>query len=159
MMGFAALNPSYAAEVMAPARRLQICNGTLKSEKSGHPRRGVMNTRDESAGMNPSRRLFFRSAAVLGGMGLLGGSRTVAAAARSVELPMANGTRELAVYPQKRELILMTARPVQLETPFQIFNEGVYTPNDAFFVRWHPAEGIPVKRHQRQTSGRSNEGM
>src|SRR5574337_163079 len=139
MMGFAALNPSYAAEVMTPARRLQICNGKLKSEKSGHPRRGVMNTRDESAGMNPSRRRFFRSAAVLGGMGLLGGSRTVAAAARSVELPMANGTRELAVYPQKRELILMTARPVQLETPFQVFNEGVYTPNDAFFVRWHLA--------------------
>jgi DMSO/TMAO reductase YedYZ molybdopterin-dependent catalytic subunit len=26
-----------------------------------------------------------------------------------------------------------------LETPFHIFNEGIFTPNDAFFVRWHLA--------------------
>lgn len=81
-----------------------------------------------------SRRGFLRAGLALGGMGLLG---QAGAATKTVELPMVNGTRELATYPQKRELILMTARPVQLETPMHVFNEGVLTPNDAFFVRWH----------------------
>jgi DMSO/TMAO reductase YedYZ molybdopterin-dependent catalytic subunit len=30
-----------------------------------------------------------------------------------------------------------------LETPFSIFNENIFTPNDAFFVRWHLAN-IPT---------------
>ncbi len=38
---------------------------------------------------------------------------------------------------------MLTPRPPQLETPFSIFNQGVLTPNDAFFVRWHLA-GIPT---------------
>ncbi len=37
----------------------------------------------------------------------------------------------------------MTSRPPQLETPFAAFNEGIITPNDAFFVRYHNA-GIPT---------------
>jgi DMSO/TMAO reductase YedYZ molybdopterin-dependent catalytic subunit len=60
-----------------------------------------------------------------------------------VDLPFANGERPLAVYPQKRALILQTSRPPQLETPFEVFNEGVITPNDAFFVRYHLA-GLPL---------------
>jgi sulfite dehydrogenase (cytochrome) subunit A len=65
------------------------------------------------------------------------------AAGRSIRLPFANGERELAVYPQKRALILQTARPPQLETPFEVFNDGVITQNDAFFVRYHLA-GLPL---------------
>lgn len=65
-----------------------------------------------------------------------------AAGAQTVELPMANGTRPLAAFPQKRPLILLTPRPPQLETPFEIFDRGTFTPNDAFFVRWHLA-GLP----------------
>jgi DMSO/TMAO reductase YedYZ molybdopterin-dependent catalytic subunit len=42
----------------------------------------------------------------------------------------------LATYPQKAPLILLTDRPVQLETPRQYFL-STFTPNDAFFVRWH----------------------
>ena len=38
--------------------------------------------------------------------------------------------------------MLMTPRPPQLETPFSVFDDGAFTPNDAFFVRWHLA-GIP----------------
>src|SRR5436305_8782312 len=38
----------------------------------------------------------------------------------------------------------MTTRPPQLETPFPVFNEGVITPNDAFFVRYHLAD-IPLR--------------
>jgi DMSO/TMAO reductase YedYZ molybdopterin-dependent catalytic subunit len=46
-------------------------------------------------------------------------------------------------YPQKRPLIRLTTRPPQLETPFAVFNEGLITPNDAFFVRYHLAD-IPT---------------
>jgi sulfite dehydrogenase len=66
-----------------------------------------------------------------------------AAAATTVDLPFANGVRPLAAYPQKRDLIVLTPRPPLLETPFRIFNDGVLTPNDAFYVRWHLA-GIPT---------------
>lgn len=62
----------------------------------------------------------------------------------SVELPFANGHRRLVAFPQKRPLILLTSRPPQLETPFSIFNDGVITPNDAFFVRYH-LSGIPLE--------------
>jgi len=43
--------------------------------------------------------------------------------------------------PQKAPLILLTDRPVQLETPREYFRT-VFTPNDAFYVRWH-LSGIP----------------
>src|SRR5271166_1753936 len=66
-----------------------------------------------------------------------------AAAADSVSLPIANGERPLVAYPGKRPLIRLTTRPPQLETPFSVFDEGVITPNDAFFVRYHLAR-IPL---------------
>ena len=61
----------------------------------------------------------------------------------SVELPFANGKRSLVAFPEKRPLIVLTSRPPQLETPFEVFNDGLITPNDAFFVRYHNA-GIPT---------------
>src|SRR5882672_6077940 len=73
--------------------------------------------------------------------GLLGLGATIASpallASDSVNLPFANGQRSLSTFPQKRPLILLTARPPQLETPFSVFNDGLMTPNDAFFVRYH----------------------
>lgn len=51
--------------------------------------------------------------------------------------PFDNGARPLVRLPQKRPLIGLTARPPQLETPFAVFDEGLLTPNDAFFVRYH----------------------
>jgi DMSO/TMAO reductase YedYZ molybdopterin-dependent catalytic subunit len=66
-----------------------------------------------------------------------------ASAAATAKLPFANGERPLAQYPQKRPLLRLTARPPQLETPFSVFKEGLITPNDAFFVRYHEA-GLPV---------------
>ncbi|HVC11153.1 MAG TPA: molybdopterin-dependent oxidoreductase [Burkholderiales bacterium] len=77
----------------------------------------------------------------IGGAALAG--RAALSAAEGVMLPIANGQRGFAAYPQKRPLIVMTQRPVQLETPMPIFNEGVFTPNDAFFVRWH-ISGVPT---------------
>jgi len=43
--------------------------------------------------------------------------------------------------PQKVPLILLTDRPVQLETPRHYFRTA-FTPNEAFYVRWH-LDGIP----------------
>lgn len=42
--------------------------------------------------------------------------------------------------PQKVPLLLLTDRPVQLETPRHYFRTA-FTPNEAFYVRWH-LEGI-----------------
>src|ERR1700709_431922 len=93
--------------------------------------------------MTPRRR-FLRSSS-LAGLGLWSGlaSRTHAGDS-SVTLPFENGERPLVRYPQKRPLMLVTSRPPQLETPFTVFNEGIITPNDAFFVRYHLA-GIPFE--------------
>ena len=66
-----------------------------------------------------------------------------ALAQETIALPFANGARPLVRYPGKRPLIQLTARPPQLETPFSVFNEGVITPNDAFFVRYH-LSGVPL---------------
>lgn len=52
-------------------------------------------------------------------------------------LDFENGSRPLVKYPQKRPLLRLTTRPPQLETPFEVFNESLLTPNDAFFVRYH----------------------
>jgi DMSO/TMAO reductase YedYZ molybdopterin-dependent catalytic subunit len=65
------------------------------------------------------------------------------AGAEMITLPFANGKRPLVRYPGKRPMIGLTARPPQLETPFSVFREGVLTPNDAFFVRYHMSD-IPL---------------
>jgi sulfite dehydrogenase len=89
------------------------------------------------------RRDFLRTTGVLGLGGALLGGTARGLAAETLELPFANGRRKLATFPQKRPMILLTTRPPQLETPFSVFNEGLFTPNDAFFVRYHLA-GIPT---------------
>ena len=87
---------------------------------------------------SPSNRLR-RRLVVAGGAGLATSllARAAGAQGASVELPIVNGHRDLVAFPEKRPLIVITTRPPQLETPFSVFNEGVITPNDAFFVRYH----------------------
>ena len=102
-----------------------------------------MHRPDESADRLRSRREFLRSAGTLGAGALLGTHALRALAADTYVLPIANGERPLAQYPQKRPLILLTARPPQLETPWEVYGEGIVTPNDAFFVRYHLA-GVPT---------------
>lgn len=99
----------------------------------------VINTLKMNQISTSSRRAFLQRLAGVGIM-LAGGDALLA---ETVELPFVNGTRELARFPEKRPLILLTSRPPQLETPFGIFNEGILTPNDAFFVRYHLAN-IPT---------------
>jgi DMSO/TMAO reductase YedYZ molybdopterin-dependent catalytic subunit len=55
----------------------------------------------------------------------------------SVQLPFQNGARPLATFPEKRSLILQRTWPPLLETPMSVFERGAFTPNDAFYVRWH----------------------
>ncbi|GJE18171.1 SorA family sulfite dehydrogenase catalytic subunit [Methylobacterium marchantiae] len=86
------------------------------------------------------RRDFLRGAVAAGGLAL---PSLNALAGEVATLPFANGERPLVAYPGKRPLMLTTARPPQLETPFSIFDESVLTPNDAFFVRYHLAD-IPT---------------
>jgi DMSO/TMAO reductase YedYZ molybdopterin-dependent catalytic subunit len=90
------------------------------------------------------RRAVLRQLGWLGAAGVLGshGIRALAAP-QVVNLGFENGERDLVAFPQKRPLILLTSRPPQLETPFGVFNEGIITPNDAFFVRYHWS-GVPT---------------
>lgn len=83
------------------------------------------------------RRLLLAS----GSLGLWAG-QALAQGSATTELPFTNGRRSLAAFPEKRPLIVLTTRPPQLETPFEVFNESLLTPNDAFFVRYHNA-GLP----------------
>jgi DMSO/TMAO reductase YedYZ molybdopterin-dependent catalytic subunit len=50
--------------------------------------------------------------------------------------PFWNSVGPLVTQPQKAPLILLTDRPVQLETPRQHFLSA-FTPNESFYVRWH----------------------
>lgn len=48
-------------------------------------------------------------------------------------MPFENGCRKL-----------IRERPPLLKTPFEVFDQGVFTPNDQFFARWH----LPVIPNQ-----------
>jgi DMSO/TMAO reductase YedYZ molybdopterin-dependent catalytic subunit len=58
------------------------------------------------------------------------------------ELLAAIDQRRLVKFPEKTDMILLTSRPPQLETPLQYFRELI-TPNEAVFVRWHISQ-IPT---------------
>jgi DMSO/TMAO reductase YedYZ molybdopterin-dependent catalytic subunit len=55
--------------------------------------------------------------------------------------PYWNSIGPIVAHAQKAPLILLTDRPVQLETPRHYFLTP-FTPNEAFYVRWH-LDGIP----------------
>jgi len=78
-----------------------------------------------------SRRDFLAGAGAAGVALLLSPPRASAGAAD----PVLAG-RPLVRYPEKTELILLTSRPPQLETPMKYFDRAI-TPNEAFFVRYH----------------------
>ncbi|OGP53944.1 MAG: oxidase [Deltaproteobacteria bacterium RBG_13_52_11] len=64
------------------------------------------------------------------------GMATVAAAVGGVPSTLLGEERRLAKFPEKTDLIRLTSRPPQLETPLHYFKELI-TPNEAVFVRWH----------------------
>ncbi len=75
-----------------------------------------------------------------GGVAGLGLAVAPAWAATTVKLPLPGGPQDRPIteeFPQKAAMILQRTRPPLLETPFEVFDRGVFTPNDQFFVRWH----------------------
>jgi len=96
------------------------------------------------------RRAFLRLAsAVGGGLALSACKKESSSSPQSgtssssaTESATAAAPREMAQFPEKTDLILLTDRPPQLETPLKYFQTDL-TPNDAFFVRWHLAD-IPT---------------
>jgi DMSO/TMAO reductase YedYZ molybdopterin-dependent catalytic subunit len=90
-----------------------------------------------------SRRQFL---AGVGGLGLSGvlGVPAWSGTDDSVVLPFVNGDRNLVKnFPQKGAMVLQRTRPPLLETPVEVFDQGIFTPNDRFYVRWHLAN-IPT---------------
>ncbi len=75
-----------------------------------------------------TRRDFLKTAGVVTAMTALGEIPT--------ELLAAVDRQHLVRFPEKTDMILLTSRPPQLETPFSYFRELI-TPNEALFVRWH----------------------
>ncbi|HMK43854.1 MAG TPA: molybdopterin-dependent oxidoreductase [Dissulfurispiraceae bacterium] len=73
-----------------------------------------------------SRRAFLKTA----------GALTAAAAFGGMPAFSFGAQQRMATFPEKTNLILLTARPPQLETPLALFKDAV-TPNEAVFVRWH----------------------
>jgi DMSO/TMAO reductase YedYZ molybdopterin-dependent catalytic subunit len=86
----------------------------------------------------PARRRLLAGVGQMGLAGLLGAWAWEARADPLVELPFDNGGRPLVTdFPQKGAMLLQRTRPPLLETPFEVFDRGVFTPNDRFYVRWH----------------------
>lgn len=58
----------------------------------------------------------------------------------TIDLGLPGGASERAItttFPTKGPMVLQRTRPPLLETPFEVYDKGVFTPNDQFYVRWH----------------------
>ena len=107
-----------------------------------------------------NRRQFLRYAGAFGAAGFLGSNVARAAlfsgggyspaAGTVITQPFENGLRPVVQFPEKRPLIQLTTRAPQLETPFSVFDGGAFTPNDAFYVRYHNSYifGVPPEGPQ-----------
>jgi DMSO/TMAO reductase YedYZ molybdopterin-dependent catalytic subunit len=93
--------------------------------------------------------------------GIAGGGAMLAARAMGADvdlrLPGGPSTRTMTSdFPQKGAMILQRARPALLETPMEVFQQSLYTPNDRFFVRWHWGDlptSIDVERYRIRVGG------
>jgi sulfite dehydrogenase (cytochrome) subunit A len=91
---------------------------------------------EELAMFGMSRRQFLKTLSRAGMIFTAGGVLVPATkAADKVQDALLAG-RPLVRYPEKTDLLLLTSRPPQLETPMKYFDR-VITPNEAFFVRYH----------------------
>jgi len=111
--------------------------------------------------VQPSRRRFLQSAGILGGM-----AATLPAWADTyidLDLPGGPDRRELSTaFPQKAQMIVQRTRPPLLETPWEVYDRGVFTPNDQFFVRWHWAvipERVDVGAFKLTVRGHVNQAL
>src|SRR6202008_3979956 len=84
-----------------------------------------------------NRRGFLQLIGALGAGALMPSCNRTSSVVGTVSSPT-----NLIRFPEKAEMMLLTDRPPQLETPIPYFRQDL-TPNEAFFVRWH-IEGIPT---------------
>src|SRR5579859_7529791 len=90
-------------------------------------------------GLEMTRRRML-GAAGMGGLALLT-RPSWAQSMVDLHAPGGPSTRPLSTaYPQKGPMIVQRSSPPWLETPFEIFDKGVFTPNDRHFVSWHWAD-------------------
>jgi DMSO/TMAO reductase YedYZ molybdopterin-dependent catalytic subunit len=65
-------------------------------------------------------------------------SRAFAQETVDLHVPGGPSTRVITTsYPQKGRMILQRSSPPWLETPFEVFDKGVFTPNHQHYVSWH----------------------
>jgi DMSO/TMAO reductase YedYZ molybdopterin-dependent catalytic subunit len=101
------------------------------------------------------------AAASVAGMALSRSAR----AQSMIDLPLPGGPggRQITTdFPQKGPMILQRTRPPLLETPFDVFDRGVFTPNDQFYVRWHWAvipTDIDISRFSLTVRGHVNQTL
>ena len=101
-----------------------------------------MDNFDAELASETSRRRFLRHAA----LGTAGLAAAPALAQQLVDLKLPGGNAErpmTSAFPGKGSMILQRVHPPLLETPMDVFDKSVFTPNDQFFVRWHWAD-IPT---------------
>jgi len=112
-----------------------------------------------------TRRQFLKDLA--GGAALLGSGTLLPSLARGADAPAVGpaslpaGTLEtsfLESLPGKRPLIKRSYRPPNYESPLEVF-EQVFTPNDAFFVRYHLARipEVPAAQWKLEVGGEAAE--
>jgi DMSO/TMAO reductase YedYZ molybdopterin-dependent catalytic subunit len=102
----------------------------------------------------------------LAGLSLFAASALAPAMADEiVELPLPSGPRERPMtraFPPKGSMILQRIRPPLLETPMEVFDRGVFTPNHQFYVRWHWAvipNSVDVKTFRLAVRGHVNQSL
>lgn len=119
-----------------------------------------MQNRDVFLRQMTRRRLL--GAAGVGGLALL--SRP-ASADETIDLKVPGGpsTRQITTaYPQKGRMILQRTSPPWLETPFEVFDERVFTPNNLHYVSWHWADfpsDIDVDKFRLTVRGHVNQTL
>jgi DMSO/TMAO reductase YedYZ molybdopterin-dependent catalytic subunit len=104
---------------------------------------------------------------VLGGMGIasLALMSSPALAQQTVDLHVPGGPSKRIIttsYPQKGRMILQRSSPPWLETPFEVFDKGVFTPNDQHYVSWHWANfpgDIDVDSYRLTVRGQVNQTL
>jgi DMSO/TMAO reductase YedYZ molybdopterin-dependent catalytic subunit len=106
-------------------------------------------------GYPTDRRSFLARAGAFGALVLA--SEVSAETYVDLDLPGGPSRRALtSAFPQKGEMILQRVRAPLLETPWEVFDRGAFTPNDRFYVRWHwPAipEEIDVEKFRLTVRG------
>lgn len=108
-----------------------------------------------------SRRQLLGGAAATGG--LFAAGRAFAEPMARLPLPGGPDERPLTrAFPEKGKMILQRTRPPLLETPFEVYDRGIFTPNDRFFVRWHWAvipESVDVSTFRLTVRGHVNQTL